>query len=183
MRAWMNRIWAYFDSVDPRAAIAGSVSFVVLSNQPFYPLYLYFVLGGRAWPSMLTWLSSPLFAAVPLAGRDHPPNACRLLLVAGIGNTALATVALGVASWVELFYLPCALLAVILFAGRARWTAIGTSLVAMVACACLVRLTFPEGLAAVTSEEFTSLARINMFSVAGLTGVIAFMSRRLVSSS
>jgi hypothetical protein len=172
-------LWAYFDGSTPRSALAASVAFIVVSNQPFYPLYLYFLLGGRAWPALLTWISGPLFAAVPRVARSGEARGGALLLVAGMANTALCTVAMGPASGVELFYLPCLVLALLLFTGRDRVVAVATTLAATGVLMLAVRFAGAEGLVTVTAEEVNSLRRINAFSVAGLLTVMAWMSRRL----
>lgn len=172
-------VWAYFDGPTPRASIAASVAFIVVSNQPFYPFYLYLLLGGRAWPALLTWASAPLFAAVPRVGRSHEARGGALLVTAGMANTALCTLAMGPGSGVELFYLPCLVLALLLFTGGGRITALVATLAATAGLMAAVRIAGAEGLVAVTPEEAASLRRINAFSVAGLLAVMAWLSRRL----
>ena len=172
-------LWAYFDAPTPRGAIAASVAFIVVSNQPFYPLYLYLLLGGRAWPALLSWLSFPFFAAVPRVLRGGEARGAALLILAGIGNTVLCTVALGPASGVELFYLPCLVLPLLTLAGRDRLAGLLATALAVGALMALVRLAGIEGFATVTAEEIAALRRINAFSVAGLLTVMAFLSRRL----
>ena len=51
----------------PREAIANTVALVIVSNQPFYPLYLYWAVSPVISPAFLTFLSTPLFALVPSA--------------------------------------------------------------------------------------------------------------------
>lgn len=175
----LRRLWAYFDAPTPRGSIAASVSFIIVSNQPFYPLYLYLLLGGRAWPSLLSWLSGPIFAAVPYLLRQGEARGAAALMVAGIGNTALCTAALGPASGVELFYLPCLVLPLLTLAGRERLIGLGATVAAIVLLMALVRLVGFEGLVAISAEETATLQRINAFSVTGLTCVMAFLARRL----
>ena len=65
----------------PREAVANTVALVIVSNQPFYPLYLHWAVSPVIGPSLLTFLSTPLFAMVPAVMRRsccwpaHPP--CR----------------------------------------------------------------------------------------------------------
>ncbi|MBY0362859.1 MAG: hypothetical protein K2X45_13215 [Phreatobacter sp.] len=172
-------VWAYFDGTTPRSAIAASVAFIVVSNQPFYPFYLYLLLGGRAWPALLTWLSAPLFAAVPRVARTDEARGGALLVTAGMANTTLCTVAMGPASGVELFYLPCLALALLLFTGRQRAMAAAATVFATGAAMAAVRLAGAEGLVPITAHELASLRRINAFSVCGLLAVMAYLSRRL----
>jgi len=175
----LRRLWAYFDAPTPRGSIAASVAFIIVSNQPFYPLYLYLLLGGRAWPSLLSWLSGPLFAAVPYLLRHGEARGAAALMMAGIGNTALCTAALGPASGVELFYLPCLVLPLITLAGHERRVGCVASLAAIIVLMGLVRFAGFEGLVAISADETATLQRINAFSVTGLMCVMAFLGRRL----
>jgi len=43
----------------PREAIANTVALVIVSNQPFYPLYLHAIVGGAAWPVVCPLRSGP----------------------------------------------------------------------------------------------------------------------------
>lgn len=173
------RIRAHFADPDPRATLANTIALIVLSNQPFYPAYLAWVLGTRAWPALLAWATIPLLIAVPRLGRSDPPAAAALLIAAGIMNTGLGTLAFGPATWVELFHLPCLLLGALLVTGRWRWP----GFVALVALAALfalkARLMPSGGLAGLSADEAASLARINMTSAAGLTLVILWLARGL----
>ncbi|RYE29444.1 MAG: hypothetical protein EOP23_21445, partial [Hyphomicrobiales bacterium] len=108
-------ISAYTAHPDPRAAIANTVALVIVSNQPFYPLYLYWAVSPVVTPSYLTFLSTPLFAAVPVVMRRNPVLGRTLLIVAGIGNTLLCRAAFGAGSGVEVFLFPCLMLALMLF--------------------------------------------------------------------
>ena len=121
----------------PREAIANTVALVIVSNQPFYPLYLYWavspVISPRYWkaaspvisPAFLTFLSTPLFALVPSAMRCNSRLGRCLLLCAGIGNTLLCRFAFGNASGVEAFLFPCLMLSALLFRRDERICALG----------------------------------------------------------
>lgn len=102
-------------------------------------------------------------------------------MVAGIGNTALCTAALGPASGVELFYLPCLVLPLLTLRGRERLIGLGATIAAIAVLMALVRLSGFEGLVPVSAEEVATLQRINAFSVTGLMCVMAFLARRLRS--
>ena len=106
-------IGAYAAHPDPRAAIANTIALVIVSNQPFYPLYLYWAVSPTISPSYVTFLSTPFFAAVPAAMRRSPLLGRSLLLMAGIGNTLLCRVAFGPGSGVEVFLFPCLVLALL----------------------------------------------------------------------
>ena len=166
--ALLARISAYASHDDPRAAAGNVVSLVVASNQPFYPLYLYFAVGPVIWPSFLTFLSTPFFLAVPAVARRWPAFGRALLPLTGIANTAIAVKAFGAASAVELFLLPCLALGALLFRpGERVWT----WLVAVSAAAVYFALPGWSGppLHDYSAGEYASFARLNAMSVATLT--------------
>jgi hypothetical protein len=178
---WLRRIGAYFDNPDPRLAAAASVALIIFGNQPFYPLYVYAIAEANAWPSMLTWVSAPLFATVPWLCRRAPLEGVLLLMTASIGNTLVTAIALGTGTWVELFYIPCAALAPLLL--RPAQARIGYAF-------CLGAIAFGLGLAhggfglgrglvTLDASQLTSLARLNTFSVISLLLVFAFMAWRI----
>jgi hypothetical protein len=65
-------------------------------------------------------LSTPAFAAVPAAARRHSLAGHALLPLAGVANTLLGMKLFGSGAMVELFLLPCLLLAVVLFRSSER---------------------------------------------------------------
>lgn len=169
MKHW-RRVLAYFDNDDPRLAIAAVVALVVVGNQPFYPLYVAWIAGSAGWAACVTLFSTPVFAAVPGVARRRPVAGKLLLLGAGIANTALCTFALGRGSWIELFYIPCLVLAAILFGRRERLAALGGCALAMMLASAAVR---GQPLATMTGAELASLARLHAASVAALVLIIA----------
>lgn len=105
---------------DPVAAAANGIAMLILSNQPFYPLYIYLLAGDRFWPSLLTLLSSPLFALVPWLMRRNATAGKSLLMAASIGNTLVSIKALGAETGLELFFFPCAVLGALIFDEKER---------------------------------------------------------------
>ena len=124
---------AYAAHPDPRAAIANAVALVIVSNQPFYPLYLYWAVAPVVTPSYVTFLSTPLFATVPAVMRRSTLFGRSLLLAAGIGNTMLCRAAFGPGSGVEVFLFPCLMLALMLFRRPERAFALGFATLAFTA--------------------------------------------------
>lgn len=163
---WLRRQLA---SDDPRLALANTVVVAIVGNQPFYPAYVWWIAGGKASAACLTWASTPFFAAVPALARRHPRAGKILLLAAGIGNTALCAFAFGRASGVELFYLPCLALAVLLFGRRERAVAVAASIVLV---AVLLLAAGGSRVAAFTPAEDASLTRLHAVSVASLLGLM-----------
>lgn len=167
-------IGAYAAHPDPRAAIANTVALVIVSNQPFYPLYLYWAVSPAIAPSYVTFLSTPFFAAVPAAMRCSPLFGRSLLLLAGIGNTLLCRVAFGTGSGVEAFLFPCLMLALMLFRRSERLFALSFAALAFIAY--LVPLA-PLGtpLHLYEAGEYAALQRLNFLSAASLTALIGWL--------
>ncbi len=104
---------------DPQAALANTVALVIVGNQPFYPLYLHAIVGRAAWPAWITLVTLPLFAIIPAVARRNALIGRAMLPIIGTANSILATKLIGVDTGVELFLLPCVLLAAMLFRERA----------------------------------------------------------------
>jgi hypothetical protein len=167
-------IRAYGAHPDPRAAIANTVALVIVSNQPFYPLYLHWAVAPVVTPSYVTFLSTPLFAAVPAVMRRNSRLGRALLLVAGIGNTLLCRAAFGAGSGVEVFLFPCLMLALMLFRRSERTFAFGfTALAFAVYLLPAVWLGAPIHHYAI--DEYAGLQRLNFLSAASLTVLIAWL--------
>ena len=168
----------YFSNPDPRLNLGGTVALAVVGNQPFYPLYVSYLTGVPAWPAALTWLSTPFFAAAPSVMRRSPATGRILLLAAALGNTVLSAKALGPASGVELFYVPCVLLAFGLFepGRRAMPVAIVT---ACVAIGWAVARLDGAPLQIFSADQSDCLWSMNKVSVVCLCGVIAFVQIRV----
>jgi hypothetical protein len=60
------------------------IALVVASNQPFYPLYVYLAVSEHIWPTFFTFLSTPLFLAVPALARRLPRAGRALLPLTGV---------------------------------------------------------------------------------------------------
>lgn len=159
---------------DRRAALANTVALVVASNQPFYPLYLYWGASQTIWPASVSFLSTPFFLAVPALMRRSPLLGKTTLVLAGIGNTLLCQVVFGTASGVDIFLLPCIALAALLFRRAERGVAL-----ALVAAAFAVHLApggFLGGPAHVYGvDEYAAFRRLNFISAATLTALIALL--------
>jgi hypothetical protein len=107
---------AYAANDDGVAAAGNLVALVLAGNQPFYPLYVVIVggAGGMPWV-LLTMVSLPFFLVVPKIARRHPLLGRVALCLITTINTVFCTWVLGERSGTELFLLPCATLAGLLF--------------------------------------------------------------------
>ncbi len=105
----------YISHRDPLVRAGNVIATVVACNQPFYPLYLYFLVSEDIAVAFLTLLSTPFFLVVPAVARRRSLAGRALLPLTGMANTALGAKAFGEASGVELFFLPCIMLATMMF--------------------------------------------------------------------
>lgn len=174
MKRLAAAIGTYAQHDNPRAAIANTVALVIVSNQPFYPLYLYWAVSPVIGPSFLTFLSTPLFAAVPFAMRRSAVLGRSLLLLAGIGNTLLCRAAFGPGSGVDVFLLPCLMLAMLLFGRAERRFAIAFAALGFGAYLLPAAL-LGSPLHLYEAAEYAALQRLNFLSAASLTTLIGWL--------
>jgi hypothetical protein len=110
------RFQAYAANDDALAAAGNLVALVLAGNAPFYPLYVLMVAGAGGLPWLLmTMVSFPFFLAIPALARRHPRLGRIALALAATAQTVFSAWLLGEASGTELFLLPCATLAALLF--------------------------------------------------------------------
>jgi hypothetical protein len=120
MSPW-RAVQRYLAHPDPLVAAGNLIAIVVAGNQPFYPLYLYLLVGEHVGASFFTFLSTPFFVAVPAVARRHPLAGRALLPLTGIANTVMSAKLFGQASGVELFLAPCVMIAAMLFRRSERF--------------------------------------------------------------
>ena len=173
---WLGRYTAHDD---PLVAIAGKIAAIVVSNQPFYPLYLLAILGAPGIIGCWTWLTTPFFAAVPAVARRNPTAGRILMCGAGMANTLLCQRLLGSSSGVGWFALPCILLAVVTF--RAREWPIAISLAgACILGALAAPALIPAPVLPLDASALAALTKLHVISVVSLLCVIAYLRVRRV---
>lgn len=173
---------AYIAHPDPLVSAGNLVAVVVACNQPFYPLYLYWIVGPDIGVSFLTFLSTPFFLAVPAVSRRHPLLGRALLPATGIANTILSAKAFGVASGVELFLAPCVTLAALLFRRSERWTML--ALVGFGFATFLgLHSRYGAPLHLYTPDEYSRLYGLNAFSVLTLAAFVGIAFADAFSAS
>lgn len=172
----LRRLRAYAEHPDPLVAAGNAVALLVAFNQPFYPLYVAWLVGD-ARPALLTWLSTPLFLAVPAVARRNALAGRALLPLAGVANTVLAAKAFGVASGVEAFLGPCVVLAGLLFRSSERSVAIGLMAVCLVAFIGL-HGRYGAPLHLYSADEYAAFVRLNAVSAGGLLAFIGLTFSR-----
>ncbi|MGJ5175252.1 hypothetical protein ACQR16_10235 [Bradyrhizobium oligotrophicum] len=172
---WLAAIQAYASAGDPQSDIAAKVALVIVSNQPFYPLYLHALVGAAAWPAWLTLLTTPLFASVPVLARRNPFAGRALMVLTGTANTVFSVKLFGAQSGVELFLLPCALLGALLFRPAERLASLpllGLPFVSYL----LIDSRLGAPLMKVDASNYASLVAINATSVGALTALIGILA-------
>ncbi|NVN85990.1 MAG: hypothetical protein HXX15_07850 [Rhodopseudomonas sp.] len=176
-----TRLLDYGSNNDPLAAVGNLVALVLAGNGPFYPIYVVLVAGADGMPwLLLTALSFPFFLIVPAIARRHPRlGRIALSLVATI-NTVFCTWLLGEASGTELFLLPCAMLASLLFRPGERLLMLILAGLPVVAYLLLhgryaapVHLYPPESYAALFSMNAVSAGMITIFMGIVFSGLLA----------
>lgn len=163
MRGWWAAVERYAAHADPRVTACNWIALVVVSNQPFYPLYVEGVAGTGGFAAMLTFLSTPFFALAPLVARRNDRFGRAMLPLAGIANSLLALMLFGEASGVLLFLAPCVVIAGLAFRpDERRWSfpLIGLSALAYLAGPMLAA----TPLVAIGETGSLALLRVNAFS-------------------
>jgi hypothetical protein len=170
---WVRWFQNYAAHSDPRAALANLVALLIVSNQPFYPFYVYWLVGVPAWVTLVSFLSTPFFFAVPAVARRNSLAGRVLLCVTGTLNTVLCVWAIGEASGVAMFYFACILIGVLLFRASER--------LAMAVCTALPMagyLLLHERLGAplhvFSAAEYASLTTLHAVSVGSLIAFVGY---------
>ncbi|OYU48211.1 MAG: hypothetical protein CFE31_11150 [Rhizobiales bacterium PAR1] len=158
-------------TTEHRAQVAVTLCWLIAANKPFYPVYIWWLTGHGTALACLMLLSMPAFAALPLLARKNSLWARLGVPVLGIADTVLARLIFGSASGVELFLVPCALLAGLAIKPdeqRTRW-----SLMAAMALVALVApMAYGKPLGDWTAAEQAALYSLNLYSVTGLSAFI-----------
>ncbi len=164
---------AYVEHREPFAKAANKIAIFILSNQPFYPLYIYILVGGRFWPALFTLISSPFYAAVPWLMRRNDLAGKWLLIAASIGNTLLSIKVLGPESGIELFFFPCAVLGALIFSGKetkSAWIASALPIALFIA----LRGRYGMPLETFSGAEYGTLLTLHAISAGAICVFICF---------
>jgi hypothetical protein len=177
--AW-RWIGAYAASPDPRAANCNTIALLVASNQPFYPLYVYLSVSRHIAPTLLTFISTPFFLAIPAISRRFPVFGRALLPLTGLANVVVSAKAFGAASGVAMFIVPCALIAAAFFRPSERVVAF--TLLAL-ALAIFLGIDSPDlkPLHTYSQTEYAAFVRLNALSAGALVAFLGLMLSGLVN--
>jgi hypothetical protein len=167
----IGAIAAYSRSDDPLASATNLIALCVVGNQPFYPLYVWWVVGDDGYASFLTFLSTPFFLAIPAVARRSSLAGRAMLPIVGVANTVLSIKAFGYDSGVALFLGPCAMIAGMALRASERSALLATLGLAFAALALHDWLGAPVHL--FSAEAYRRFVSLNAWSVAGLTAFTA----------
>lgn len=177
----LRRLGDYAAHPNPLTAACNRIALLVASNQPFYPFYLWWIVGGDWRVACWTFLSTPFFAAVPAIARRNSLAGRTMLPLTGIANGILSTRAFGEASGVELFLIPCGLIACLAFLRNERRVAV-VLLIATIG-AGLLHGHYGTPCGHFDASEYTHFLRLNAMSVATLSAMILWTLSRARASS
>ena len=124
---------AYTASDDPYVSACNTIAMVIAWNQPYYPLYLWWIVGSDARVGIPDAFSGLLFAAVPAIARRSSLLGRIAMVVFSVANVVFCSMMLGEAAGVQLLFLPCGMLAAILFTGRERFVMVAMTSLPLVA--------------------------------------------------
>jgi hypothetical protein len=126
LKAWWRAVSGFFYRYaahpDPLAEAGNWFAITIGTHLPFWPLYVWWSAGRQAFPTaLLTMALAPVFLAIPPLSRRSGLLGRIAMPVAGVANTVWTVWLLGTASGTELFLMPCAAVAALLFRRGERW--------------------------------------------------------------
>ena len=172
----------YACHADPATAAINTIALVLAWNGPFYPAYVIGLIGRPGLGSLLTMLASPVFYSVPWIARRNARAGRVALPLIGIFNTAWCVKLFGQASGVGLFFIPCILLAGLLFRTKEvwpKWLLIGAAIIPF----WLPQAAFGPPLLHLAPAALSKLASLNTISVATLSGLLALRFSGLLAAN
>jgi hypothetical protein len=154
---------------------SNKIALVLAGNTPFYPLYLYFILGRAGLPwILLAGAALPFFCATFWIARSGGLRSRVWLCLIATLNSLYVTWLLGEASGTALFLIPCISLAVLSFSATERLPmAIVTGLPFVLYYFLNGHLPAPPAI--YTPANYRSLITLNEVSVASITAVLAYV--------
>jgi hypothetical protein len=165
---------AYTASGDPHVSACNTIAMVIAWNQPYYPLYLWWIVGPSAWVGIPDAFSGILFFAVPAIARRSSLLGRIAMVVLSVANVVFCSAMLGEAAGVQLLFLPCGMLAAILFTWRERFTMLAMASLPLVAWLLTRgRLDIPP--VRFSAEAYASLFTLNAVSAGSLMVFFGWM--------
>lgn len=169
-----RRIKKYAAADDPLTSASNRLALIVASNQPFYPLYVWWATGAVHSLLALTFLSTPFFLAAPWMTRRFPENGRLWLPVVGAVNTLFCARIFGEESGVLFFLLPCLVIAA-LSCRQSQWRALVVYILGVTLSLLLLRGAFGSPLYSSTPEQVAALSTLNAYSSVTLSVIAAWI--------
>jgi hypothetical protein len=158
--------------VDPLTQATITVAWVIFLNKPFYPLYVWYLVGNGVNASLGTLFAAPFFLALPYLARRSPVIARMALPLVGALDTLFETKLFGQGSGTELFYAACIMLVALSFRAKERWLQRGMA--AVIFAVFLISRSFAAPPLHIWSDaDLAILLNLNIFAVASLLAFIA----------
>ena len=166
-------------NIDARTSATGSVAWIVLANKPIYPLYVWwFIDGHAALGAIATAASAPLYVAIVLFAARNPFLARLAMPFGGFVDTLIATKLFGPASGAELFFVPCATLALVGFSAAEYWTSRALTALLFVAFAAL-HTRYGASWLGWSDADASKIFDLDALAVGSLTAFIGFRFSRM----
>lgn len=107
--------------LDPLTQATVTIAWVICLNKPFYPVYVWYLVGDGVVASLGSLLAAPVFLAIPFIARRWPIIARISLPIVGAFDTLFETKLFGESSGTELFFGACIMLAAVTFRTKEKW--------------------------------------------------------------
>ncbi len=152
---------------DPLTQATVTIAWVIIANKPFYPFYVWYLVGNGVPASLWTLAAAPLMLMSPVLAKRSPLAARIALPLIGTLDTWFETKLFGQNSGTELFFAACIMLAAISFHPDEKWWQRGIA--AFVFVVFVASRSFIGAPLHVWSEsDLSTLFSLNAFAVASL---------------
>ncbi len=158
--------------VDPLTQATVTIAWVICINKPFYPVYVWYLVGDGVGASLGSLLAAPVFLAIPFLARHSSIIARISLPIVGAFDTLFETRLFGQSSGTELFFGACIMLAAVSFRAEEKWIQRGVAALVF-AVFLLSRHTGGPPLHGWSEADLVMLLDLNIFAVACLMAFIA----------
>jgi len=176
----LDRQRAYAAHPDPATAAANLIALVVAWNGPLYPIYAILLIGRAGLPSLGTMAASPFFFAIPWLARRSAIAGRAALPLIGTLDAIWCAKLFGTAAGMELFLLPCIVLAALLFRPRER--RLGLLIIALAIAPVLVpAASYGIPIFPLSPGQASHLTSLNLVSVVMLLGLVALQMRSVLA--
>jgi hypothetical protein len=159
-------------SLDPHTQATVTIAWVICLNKPFYPIYVWYLVGHGVSTSLGSLLAAPFYLVIPFLARQSPTLARILLPVVGTVDTFFETRLFGQASGTELFFGACFMLVAVSFRAEEAWIQRGLAVIVF-AVFLLSRHTGGPPFHGWSDADLAALFNLNVFAVACLMAFIA----------